>query len=444
MSSLQMTARFQPPDGETNMKLSKILGVTSLNNACYTTDNHSNVIYAAGCIAIVYQIQTNKQVDYFKVLRPISSLALTHDGRYLAIGERGHQPTITIWDISTSEKLTTLIGHQHGIGVIKFSLDDECLVSVGFKTDKQLIVWDWREGKQSCSTRLENKVNSIDFHLGGQFFVTCGENHLKWWYMIKESNAEGKPYVKGLNGRLASILDVHRNSTFVDIVCAKSSMNQSISTNIYALSSTGVLCLIHESRLMDKWVQVDTSNAYALAITHSAHVLVGCTNGHILIFSAESLEYLGSLPLPFPLSSDSTKYPACYSLCPVSNHIISTYADRSMFIWDLTDINQPIKLRSFTYHSSCIWDLQFLPTHSSNQSTSGLPEGTFFTCGADNMIHIWNIDPQQQRLSSWKSSSSRDLLHSLCIHQESGASSGEIDLSLSMPDFELPDRQQVF
>lgn len=441
-----MTARFQPPDGETNMKLSKIIGLTSLNNACYATDDNGMLVYAAGCIAVYYNIHTNKQIKYFKVSRPISSLALTHDGVYLAIGERGHQPAITIWNTSTSEKLTTLIGHQHGIGVLKFSLDNECLVSVGFKTDKQLIVWDWRDGKQSASTRLENKVSAVDFHVGGQFFVTCGENHLKWWYMIKETNAEGKQYVKGLNGRPASILDVHRNSTFVDILCAKVNMDQSTFTNIYTLSCTGVLCLIHETRLMDKWVQVDTTNAYALALTKSSHVLVGCTNGRILIFSATSLEYLGTLPLPYPLLHNQSKYPACYSLVPVSSYLVSTFADRSMFIWDLTEISQPIKLRSFTFHSSCIWDLLYLQTQSTTQQSSGLPEGTFVTCGADNMIHFWNIDPKQQRLSPWKSATSRDLLHSLCLDQNTintGSTVDEFDLSVSTPDFELPDRQQV-
>jgi mitogen-activated protein kinase binding protein 1 len=464
--SFQMTARFQPPEGSANMKLSKIIGLTSLTNSCIAEATSSELIaYSAGCVAVLYNPNTNKQVSYFKVTRAISSLALTHDGIYLAIGERGHHPCITIWDTRNSEKLSTLTGHQHGVGVVKFSLDDEYLVSIGFKTDKQLIVWDWKEGKQTCSTKLENKVNSIDFHMGGQFFVTCGDNHLKWWYMIKEAHPtdSNKQIVKGLNGRPASILDIHRNSNFVDILCAKVNMNQSIFTNVYTLSSTGVLCLLHETRLMDKWVQVDTPKAFALALTPTSHVLVGCTNGRILIFSGVSLEYLASLPTPSPLPSSSTqnqiKYPACYSICPLStsSHVVSIYADRSMFIWDLTDIHQPIKLRSFTNHSSCIWDLQFLPTHpiSHPNLSSALPSGTFFTCGADNMIHIWNLDPKQQRSSSWKSTSSRDLLHSLSVKiietdvlkrksiDAADDDSLHFDLSSSSPDFELPDRQQV-
>jgi mitogen-activated protein kinase binding protein 1 len=463
--SFQMTARFQPPEGVANMKLSKVIGITSLTNSCVAEAESSDLIaYAAGCIAVLYNPNTNRQVSYFKVTRTISSLALTHDGIYLAIGERGHQPCITIWDTRTSEKISTLTGHQHGVGIMKFSLDDEILVSVGFKTDKQLLVWNWKEGKQTCSMKLENKVNSINFHMGGQFFVTCGDNHLKWWYMIKETHPtdSDKQIVKGLNGRPASILDVHRNSNFVDILCAKVNMNQSIHTNVYTLSSTGVLCLLHESRLMDKWVQVDTPTAYALALTPTSHVLVGCTNGRILVFSGVSLEYLASLPTPSPLPSSSTqsqiKYPACYSICSLSSssHVISVYADRSMFIWDLTDIHQPIKLRSFTNHSSCIWDLQFLPTHPTtspaSHPTMALPSGTFFTCGADNMIHIWNLDPKQQRSSPWKSTSSRDLLHSLAVdivetdvlkRKSLDADSLEFDLSSSFPDFELPDRQQV-
>jgi mitogen-activated protein kinase binding protein 1 len=468
--SFQMTARFQPPDGQSNMKLSKIIGQTSLSNACFAQADNGLFVYAAGCVAILYNPKTNKQLSYFKVSRAISCLALTQNGLYLAIGERGHLPSITIWDTRTVEKCSILTGHQHGIGVMRFSLDSEYLVSIGFKTDKQLIIWDWKEGKQTCSTamnKLENKVNSIDFHSSGQFFVTCGDNHLKWWYVIKDTHpVTNRQYVKGVNGRPASILDIHRGSHFVDIICPSSSSQQqphqpqridaqSISANIYTLSATGVLCLLHETRLMDRWVQVDTTKAYALALTNSSHLLVGCTNGRILIFSAFSLEYLSSLPLPFPLSGGggATKYPACYSLCPLSqsSHVVSTYADRSMFIWDLTDISQPIKLRSFVGHSACIWDLQFLHPQTSSDSGSSLPSNTFFTCGADDLIHIWNIDPKLQRTSRWKSSSSRDLLHSLSlnVNEQQGAFKSStvvddnLDLSCPSPDFELPDRQQV-
>jgi mitogen-activated protein kinase binding protein 1 len=474
--SFQMTARFQPPDGQTNLKLTKIIGQTSLSNSCFAQSDGGLFVYAAGCIAVLYNPNTNKQLSYYKVTRAISSLTLTQNGFYLAIGERGHLPSISIWDTRTNEKLSILTGHQHGVGVMKFSLDCEYLVSIGFKTDKQLIIWDWKEGKQTCSltmTKLENKVNSISFHSSGQFFVTCGDNHLKWWYIIKETHPiTNRLYVKGVNGRPASILDIHRDSHFVDIICPPSFCSsssssssspsqpqgphhQSIIANIYTLSTSGVLCLLHETRLMDRWVQVDTPRAYALALTtNSSHLLVGCTNGRVLIFSSFSLEYLSSLPLPYPLQGgggEGTKYPACYSLCPLSqsSHVVSAYADRSLFIWDLTDITQPIKLRSFVNHSACIWDLQFLPSQDQSTSSSALPSNTFFTCGADDLIHVWNIDPKQQRTSPWKSSSSRDLLHTLSLDaNEQGSlkrstTEDGIDLSCPSPDFELPDRQQV-
>lgn len=482
--SFNLTARFQPPEGEKNMKLNKIIGNTSLSNSYLTISENNLICYSSGCIAILYNLYTNKQQSYFNVTKAISSLTLSLNGLYLAIGERGHQPSITIWNTETSEKLITLTNHQQGIGVLKFSLDSQYLVSIGFKNDKQLILWEWSEGKQICSMKLENKVNAIDFHVSGQFFVTCGDIHLKWWYLIKENDTvNNKQFVKGLNGRPASILEIHRNSHFIDVVCPKQNMDESIISNVYALTSTGILCLLHESRLMDKWVQIDTPTAYSLTLTHSSNLIVGGTNGHIFIYSAVTLEYLTTMPFPFPLSSPSSllssnptsqnenntnnthntnntnnsqiKYPACFALgsVPKSSYVLSIYADRSMFIWDLADIHQPIKYRSFVSHSSCIWDVLFL--QNSPTSDVQLPPGTFVTCGADNMIHFWNIDPKLQRQSAWKSSSSRELLHSINISADEQSNISmiernlrssqviDIDLSCTIPDLELPDRQQV-
>lgn len=278
-----MTTRFQPPEGEKNMKLNKIIGHTSLSNNYISISENGYICYSAGCVAILYNLQTNRQDLYFTVNKAISSLTLSSNGLYLAIGERGHQPSITIWNTETLEKLITLNNHQHGIGALKFSLDSKYLVSIGFKNDKQLILWDWIEGKQISIMKLENKVNSIDFHMSGQFFVTCGDLHLKWWYLLKENDTiNNKQFVKGLNGRPASILDLHRNSHFIDIVCPKLyHTDQSISSNVYALTITGVLCLLHESRLMDKWVQIDTPTAYSLTLTQNSYLLVGGTNGQI-------------------------------------------------------------------------------------------------------------------------------------------------------------------
>ena len=54
--------------------------------------------------------------------REVVLVAVSNDGKYLAVGERGHMPCITIWDIESGDKLQTLSAHKHGISCMAFSL----------------------------------------------------------------------------------------------------------------------------------------------------------------------------------------------------------------------------------------------------------------------------------------------------------------------------------
>ena len=64
-----------------------------------------------------HMFQQDNQLCYRK---PISSLAFSHDGKYLAVGDCGHNPSVRIWDITSSneEHVVELTGHNYGISCI--------------------------------------------------------------------------------------------------------------------------------------------------------------------------------------------------------------------------------------------------------------------------------------------------------------------------------------
>ena len=378
------------------IKLEKILGVTTLSNACIATAPRSNdVFYAAGSIVIRYNAVQNLQKSFFKASKAVSCLSVSVDGQYLAVGERGQSPSVFVFEISSGKTVATIFGtHKHGIGCLVFSPDSRYLVSAGFKHDRQLIVWDWENLRAVSVQKIGNKVNSLCFHPNGSYFISCGDRHLKWWYITHETGIIGSLDVVG---KPASILENHKNTVFMD-------MKIGLADKVYCTTSTGLLCAFNDTRFMDMWVQLESSVSYSLSTSTIGGldvVIVGCTEGLIRMFSAKSLQYLSTLPLPVPSVGYTEKYPACLALCCVegapsrgsagtrSPKLVAVYADHSIFIWNMEGVNNTTMCRSFAYHRSCIWDVQFI---TSTDSSELFPPGTFVTCSADNSIRIWSGD----------------------------------------------------
>ena len=198
--------------------------------------------------------------------------------------------------MQTGSLTAQLAEHTNGVGAIAFSPDGQFLVSVGFKHDKQLIVWSLIDKTPLSKKKLSNKVNSISFSSDGSYFVTFGDRHLKWWYIdAQESGIEvvGKP---------ASILEVLKDANFTDGVCGI----KTLSKYVYCATSSGALCVFHSNRIMDRWVQIDSARSYSLSMYYdssndSATLALGCSNGRVFLIDPQTLMCSASLPAPVPL-----------------------------------------------------------------------------------------------------------------------------------------------
>lgn len=407
------------------LQLSKVIGLTALNgSAISSSPSIEGFIYSAGSVAIHYSPKEDDQVAFYTTTKPISSLALSQDGRFLAIGERGHLPGIVIWDILKHEKIMTLQGHKNGISCLAFSPNGRYLVSVGFKPDKQLFFWDWESGKKLSTQRVGNKVHSIHYHHTGNYFITAGDRHLKWWYVTEVLDGEAV----GLEGKPASINEEHRTSIFVEVICGYGGTEG----KTFCATSQGILCCFNEDRLVEKWVKLETSTAFSMELFSSKDsaglLVVGCANGAIRAFAPKTLEYIETFPRPIPLEDanipldgsitrdDTCKYAACYALRRVPGtkadpipKLAAIYADRSLIIWDISDIFAVKSHRSFLHHRSCIWDIQFIERSqlhphlqeeifpASSTHSNNLPVGSFVTCSADNTIRFWDINSSNHK-----------------------------------------------
>ena len=121
------------------LSLERVIGLTTLSATSLTSSKSGDIFYAAGCVVVRYDHNSNRQSGFFTAVKSVSCVAISRCEKYLAVGERGHQPCVCVFDIESGKLLTRLSGHKHGIGCMSFSPDSKYLVSCGFKHDKQCL-----------------------------------------------------------------------------------------------------------------------------------------------------------------------------------------------------------------------------------------------------------------------------------------------------------------
>jgi hypothetical protein len=134
----------------------------------------------------------------------ITCLAMSHDGRTLASGQKcipGRKADIILWDLQTAIKLAksgqemigddciiTKLRPQH-IGMIQdlaFSQFDDYLATLGGLDDNAVVVWDLKSNNEPeplCGSPADNDTAYCVRWLNGRNdrFVTAGTFHVKVW-----------------------------------------------------------------------------------------------------------------------------------------------------------------------------------------------------------------------------------------------------------------------
>lgn len=119
-------------------------------------------------------------------IKAATCLALSSDGRYLAVGETGYAPRVLIFsllDASSDTPLVSISEHAFGVTAVAWSPDSRYLASLGAANDGFLCVWriDSRTGaaklfqQNRCTSYIKDMVwmdNSL---------ITLGVRHVKVW-----------------------------------------------------------------------------------------------------------------------------------------------------------------------------------------------------------------------------------------------------------------------
>ncbi|XP_065213511.1 WD repeat-containing protein 62 isoform X3 [Planococcus citri] len=390
------------------VKLEHVLGLTVTSNAALDCDSKTGIIaYPAGCTIVFLSPYREKQSHLLNDSRKsVTCLTYSPDGRFLATGEYGHQPSIRIWDLSDNTKCCEFSDHKCGINCLVFSPNQKYLVSVGSQHDMIINVWDWRSRIKIGANKVSTKIKAVAFCETGDYFVTVGNRHVKFWYIqhSKQSLNKDQP---GLIGR-AAILGEQQNNDFVDVVCGKGNFQDMT----YVITRSGILCEFNGRRLLDRWVNVKTSCAFCITAGEE-YLFIGCAESIIRCFSLSSLAFVTTLPRTHYLGVDvsralniahtathpkDARYPDTIAVVYDETHkkLACVYNDHSLYIWDIHDIKKVGKSNSYLYHCACIWGVETYP----NIENSAIPPGSFITCSSDDTIRFWNLDKHKNNFSA--------------------------------------------
>lgn len=150
-------------------------------------------------------------------VRAVCCLALSPNGRVLAVGESGYRPRILLFSLAAdSENSPFAVIYEHSFEVrsIAFSSDLKSFCSLGNLADGFLHVW--RYNASSVVLRASNKcssvVNSVVWHDNGRgesYIITAGLRFLKVWTCEAEDSDRKVGLLRGRNVVLGPYLDTN-------------------------------------------------------------------------------------------------------------------------------------------------------------------------------------------------------------------------------------------
>ena len=330
-------------------------------------------------------------------IKAATCLALSRDGRYLAVGETGYAPRVLIFSLqetSSDIPLVSISEHTFGVKAVAWSPDTKYLASLGTANDGFLFMW--KIDPRTGAAKLFQQNRCTSFVKGmvwmGNNLITLGVRHVKVWRVDEGASVSPtkqkfagdgsfpapQPAQKTLPGRnilLGNMLD----ATF----CCAMAVGED---KAIICSETGSVCLLDDSNKQMKLDKIlDIGFRINCISSRNDEVCIGGKDGQFAVLSLESI--LNGAPDPTIHNPQPTD--GLIAMGFLAENLVAIDTRRSIDVWSPDHI--PASSKPDRNHipipgpGDQIVGIQRL-------SESNILEAHFFTWSRAGKVNVWDID----------------------------------------------------
>ncbi|GAP83767.1 putative WD domain-containing protein [Rosellinia necatrix] len=275
-------------------------------------------------------------------IKAATCLALSKEGRFLAVGETGYAPRVLIYsleDCSSDTPLVSISEHTYGVKAVAWSADSKFLASLGASNDGFLYVWriDPRTGaaklfqQNRCTTYIKGMI------WVGNNLVTLGVRHVKVWRVDEAQTASPvkQKFIGDVNPAAQSQKTLPgRNVLLGNMIEATFSCAAAIDdTKAIICSETGDVCLLEDVGKQIKLVHILESGFVITCVgIRNGLVYIGGKSGDFATLDLDS--FLGGSPACIRTTTEASANAGVLALGFLEDKMVTVDSKRSIDIWN--------------------------------------------------------------------------------------------------------------
>ncbi|CAK4034474.1 Mitogen-activated kinase-binding 1 [Lecanosticta acicola] len=351
-------------------------------------------------------------------VKAASSVSLSPNGKWLAVGETGYRPRILVFSLkdgSSETPVSIVVEHTFGVHALSFSPDSKSLASLGTVNDGFIYVWNIDDRTGTATLSASNKCTTLvhDMAWMGRCIVTVGLRFVKVWRPDEygDSRVSEAPRAFTLTtprhkeNRLSdfgnSIL-TPRHRTLAGKNCLLGDLLEGIFTSVMGYSDskavicaeTGEIALLDDSEKMQSLtlaanagIRITAARLDTNGMLHAAG-----SDGDVASFLLADLKRLAATTAKIRRQSESpakTSQPGAITttaFAAVGDALVEVDSNRVIRISAATSdmkSSHTRATRQMTAHEGAVLGVQAV-------CSTAHPAAAFLSFSSDGKVHFWN------------------------------------------------------